>query len=137
MKRFFFSGFALGITLLLVCWWGFFETVLDWDVLGGGGSTFTTEEQYESPDGNHTAYRFIESGGGAAGWGYRCVSIDGRYSEEYEVFRIVPAQTELELNWINTNTLSITYEISAHTTVWCNQPQCLDGVVTVLFEAIH
>lgn len=133
MKRFFFAGFVAGALLLFFGWWGFFELFLGFDLTGDGGSNLTTEEQYESPDKIHTAYRFIESGGGAAGWCYRCVGVDGW--EENEVFRIVPAQTELELNWINTNTLSITYEISAHTTVWRNQPQPVDDV-TVLFNPI-
>lgn len=133
MKRYFFAGFVAGALLLFFGWWGFFELVLGFDLTGDNGSNHTTEERYESPDGKHTAYRSIESGGGAAGWSYRCVSIDYSYSEEYEVFRIVPAQTELELSWINANTLSITYPISAHTTVWRSQPKSIDGVA-VLFN---
>ncbi len=135
MKRFFFSGFVLGVVLVLLGWWGFFATVLDWDLAGDGGSDFTTEERYKSPDGKHTAYRFIESGGGAAGWCYRCVSIDELNSEECEVFRIVPAQTKLTLNWTDSNTLSITYPVSNHTTVWRNQPRQFNDV-TIIFDPV-
>lgn len=135
MKRFFFSGFVLGVFLLLLGWWGFFAAFLDWDLAGDGGSDFTMTERCESPDGEHTAYTYRESGGGAAGWSIKCVSIGIRYDEEYNVFRIVPSQTELLLNWINTNTLMITYEVSEHTTVWRNQPQRLDEVI-VIFNPI-
>lgn len=132
MKRYFFAGFALGVLLLFSGWWVFYETVLDFDLGGGGYSDYTTEQLYSSPDRKYTAYRFIESGGGAAGWCYRCVGLDGS-DAEHEIFRIVPAQTELEIEWIDAKTLSITYEIGDYTSTWRNQPQQLSDV-TVVFN---
>lgn len=134
MKRYFFAGLIMGAAGLYFGWTALFNSLFDFS--GDNGSNLTTEELYESPDGTHTAYRYIESGGGAAGWCFRCVGIDGTDSDDLEIFRIVPAQTDLKIKWIDAKTLAITYEVDCYTSTWRNQPQQFDDV-TVLFNPIH
>ena len=138
MKRYFFMGIILGATLLYLGWMAFCRIFLDFgDLTCGGCSDYTPTRSALSPDGKFTAYTYIESGGGAAGWCYNCVCIDDDeyfpYSDEYEVFSIVPAQTELHLEWIDTRTLKISYDVGDWTSTVRTQPQWIDGV-TVIFN---
>lgn len=137
MKRYFFIGVVLGATLLFFGWLGFYKTFLDWDITGDSHSDITTAESYESPNKRYTANIYYESGGGAAGWVFEHVSVsDGSgyaYTGEDDVLCIVPAQNDIELTWVGTNTLLVVYQISEHTTVFRNQPQRIDDV-TVIFK---
>lgn len=131
MKRYFFGGLIVGAAGLYFGWTALCNSIFGFS--GSNCSDFTTEQLYKSPDGKHTAYRFIESGGGAAGWCYLCVGIDGTDTEDHEVFRIVPAQTDLDIQWLDAGTLAITYEVDEYTSTWRNQLQSPDDV-TVLFD---
>jgi len=138
MKKFFFLGFALGASILFLAAW-LLTSMFDLDLGGDGGSNFTVLEQLDSPDGRYTAFTYVHSGGGAAGWCFEHVCIDNDnlfpYSEKYDVFQIVPAQTDIRLNWIDATTLEIIYFPTSNqrTTVWRNQSRQFEEL-TVVFR---
>lgn len=140
MKRFFFAGFVAGALLLFFGWWGFFELVLGFGLTGDGGFDISPQQTYSSPDGAYGAHVYIHSGGGAAGWSDKLVCLgsgaDYEYSDDYNIFFISDAQAELDIKWLDTKNLSITYEVSALTTTIRNQPNRFDAV-TVHFNPIQ
>lgn len=79
---------------------------------------YNVEHAVSSPERDYVATTYIDSGGGAAGWCYKLVSVhkkDERYREESEervdelhVFS-VRCSAEIEVKWLDTRKLQISY----------------------------
>lgn len=105
-------------------------------------ATYNVTQTVKSPDGNHTATLWFGTGGGAAGWCFKRVSIDTKenpFDLEMELEKggyifSVSCGSEVSLNWQNDSQLSISYTNQEYGVSVYQSPQSKNGKVKIFYE---